>query len=255
MITNEARFYRLIADSLAQDFSGWDFSYLKNRCYEMQPHWDYAALVRQYKTNVQSMLDLGTGGGEFLSTLAPFPPLTVATEGWELNLPIAQKRLEPLGIQVKSYDKEAQLPFADETFDLVINRHEFYKPVEIYRILKPGGWFITQQVGRYNYVELKALITGEKSSDTGWTVANAAQEFANSGFKVLQAEEAFPSSTYKDIGAIVYYLKVVSWAIPDFAVHKHIVNLADLHNRMEHEGSVTMKTHRYYIEVQKPAHS
>jgi len=195
---------------------------------------------------------MGTGGGEFLSKLAPFPPLTVATEGWELNLPVAQKRLEPLGIQVHFYEDDAKLPFADETFDLIINRHESYDAQEVYRILKKGGNFITQQVGRYNDADLNELITGVRPDDKSWTVANAAQEFIDNGFKIVQTEEAFIDSTFKDIGAVVFYLKVIEWAIPDFAVHKYITPLAELHNRIEHEGSITVKAHRYNLQAQKP---
>ena len=32
---------------------------------------------------------------------------------------------------------EANHPFADNQFDLVINRHEYYDPTEVMRVLKP----------------------------------------------------------------------------------------------------------------------
>ena len=69
----------------------------------------------------------------------------------------------------------------------------------------------------------------------------------------MRTDECFPVTTFMDIAAVVFYLKVITWAIEDFAVHKYITHLAELHNRIEHEGSVTVKTHRYYLEAQKPA--
>ena len=42
----------------------------------------------------------------------------------------------------------------DNEFDIVINRHESYNEKELFRILKPNGLFITQQVGAYNNKDL-----------------------------------------------------------------------------------------------------
>src|SRR5919202_3355801 len=73
-------FEQLLAEAEQQPFSGWDFSYLRGRMEEGQPSWNYAELVRARLTGLPAVLDLGTGGGEFLAQLAPLPPRTVATE-------------------------------------------------------------------------------------------------------------------------------------------------------------------------------
>ena len=44
---------------------------------------------------------------------------------------------------------------------MVINRHGDFNPDEIYRVLKPGGLFITQQVGAENDRELVELLCGQ----------------------------------------------------------------------------------------------
>jgi hypothetical protein len=46
------------------------------------------------------MLDMGTGGGEALAGLADRAPRTIATEAWPPNVPVAGRRLLPLGISV-----------------------------------------------------------------------------------------------------------------------------------------------------------
>ena len=56
--------------------------------------------------------------------------------------------------------KNGTLPFDDESFDVVIDRHGDYNPPEIYRVLKPGGVVIMQQVGaenEYHLAQCKAL--------------------------------------------------------------------------------------------------
>jgi hypothetical protein len=50
--------------------------------------------------NSTSMLDVGTGGGEFLSKLQPLSEMIYATKGYLPNVPKARKRLEPLGVEI-----------------------------------------------------------------------------------------------------------------------------------------------------------
>jgi SAM-dependent methyltransferase len=145
----------------AAAFQGWDFSYLTGRWLEREPHWSYEAIMREALVGVGSLLDMGTGGGEFLASLAPLPADTAATEGYAPNVPLARQRLAPLGIEVAAMSDDDALPFADGRFDLVINRHEFYDPIEVYRVLKPGGLFITQQVGGQDNIELNKAVAGE----------------------------------------------------------------------------------------------
>jgi len=100
--------------------------------------------------------------------LRPLPAKTVATEGYAPNVQTARDRLSPLGVQVIAIDQETDhiLPLADSTFDLIINRHEYYDPHEVRRILKPGGRFITQQVGGGEYPPLRTLLGDATPNDT-----------------------------------------------------------------------------------------
>lgn len=93
------------------------------------------------------MLDQDTGGGELLSTLIPFPPHTWATESYAPNIPVAKDHLEPLGVQVISDYSDSSIPLPDAGLDLVLNRHSSYSEEELLRLLKPGGIFLTEQVG------------------------------------------------------------------------------------------------------------
>lgn len=69
-ILNKQGFHTWIKEAQAAAFSGWDFSWVAGRMIQEDPPWDYPALVRSYITNVHSLLDMGTGDGEFLATLA-----------------------------------------------------------------------------------------------------------------------------------------------------------------------------------------
>lgn len=251
MIDNEHRFHQLIEDALAQDFSGWDFSYLQGRWSEDNLQWDYAQIVKSRLSGVRTLLDMGTGGGELLSSLVPLPARTYATEAYPPNVPVAQRRLEPFGVMVIHIKDDHALPFGDATFDLIINRHEYFDLRELYRILKPGARFITQQVGGENDVRLNELIEGSKP-DWHWNLAVETKNLQDSGLAVVDAREAFPELRFHDIGAVVFYLKIVSWQIKDFSVEKYHDQLLNIHKMIERDGYLVVTTHRFLIEVVKP---
>lgn len=81
---------------------GWDFSHIRNR-YEEENDlpWDYFALIKSYLTADQKVLDIDTGGGEFLLSLQhPYQNLS-ATEAYAPNIQVCKERLLPLGINFK----------------------------------------------------------------------------------------------------------------------------------------------------------
>ncbi len=246
-------FDRLVADALAASFSGWDFSWLEDRWINSSPPWSYRQRVRTACAGVHSLLDLGTGGGELLSSLAPLPPDTWATENYPPNMPIARNRLEPLGVRVVTGVPDDALPFPDGRFDLVINCHESFDAAEIYRILKPGGRFLTQQVGGQDNLRLNALLQDEVAFEfIDWGLGVEVQQLQTAGFRIVEQMEAFPESHVSDIGAVVYYLRAIPWQIEDFTVEAYHPKLLALHQQMLRDGGLTLTSHRTYIEAIKP---
>jgi hypothetical protein len=66
-------FEQWITEAQNQPFAGWDFTFLKGRWKEAPLSWDYRTIVLEKLPGVASLLDMGTGGGEFLSSLRPLP--------------------------------------------------------------------------------------------------------------------------------------------------------------------------------------
>lgn len=246
----------LLAEA-AVPFQGWDFSYLTGRMLEDAPPWDYRAIVTAALPAATALLDLGTGGGEFLASLAPLPPQTWATEGYPPNVPVAQARLAPLGVTVVQVGvaDAAPLPFAASSFDLIINRHEAYDVAELWRVLRPGGTFVTQQVGGSYGEDLRRFLGAPepRSRYHFWTLASAQQQLADAGFSVQQAAEAFPALRFTDAGAVAYYLSAVPWELPDFSVERYWPRLAALQQQCVVAGSFATQMHYFVLVATKPA--
>jgi SAM-dependent methyltransferase len=232
MIKNKDIFDKLINEAWNHEFSGWDFVYISGRMLQNETSWNYHQLVLEKIKTANSLLDLDTGGGEFLFSLQPLPQHTFATEAYPPNVPIAKSRLEPLGVQVKDIPATGHLPFEDDSFDLIINRHgDIYAP-EIYRILKTGKIFVTQQVGGRNNIRLNEMLQDKvEFRDSGWTLDEAERQLEASGLHIMDSKEEYPTVEFKDIGAVVYYLKAIPWQVSDFSIERYYDKLGSIHNQ------------------------
>ncbi|MGC5014396.1 class I SAM-dependent methyltransferase [Streptosporangium sp. DT93] len=248
-------FEDLVAEAEAAPVEGWDFSWLRGRAEEQRPSWGYQRLMGERLGRVTAALDIQTGGGEVLAGVGRLPPVMAATESWAPNLARATRLLHPLGALVVADADEPPLPFADEAFDLVTSRH----PVtvwweEIARVLRPGGTYLSQQVGHASVAELAAYFLGppaprelrHRHPDDARLAAEAA------GLSVVDLRfESLPMA-FLDVGAVIYFLRKVIWIVPGFTVDRHRDRLRELHDRIRDEGPFTARATRFLIEARKP---
>lgn len=235
-----------------QPFSGWDFSHLKGRYFEAVPPWSYEEIVRTLLSGADSMLDMGTGGGEkLLEFKDALPPNTIATEGWAPNIPLARRNLEPHGIKVipHNIEKEDRMPFADNTFSLVINRHTAFDAFEVARILKPGGVFLTQQVDGRSGADMSSLFEMEPPH-LHVTLAICGEEVEQAGLTIELAEESTGQMRFTDVGAFVYYAHAAPWDMPaDFSVDRYAAQLLEMHTG----GRLSFNMGHFIIQARKPS--
>ena len=119
---------------------GWDFSHIVGRYTEEDDlPWDYRERILRHLKPEMKILDIDTGGGEFLLSLGHPHGNAAATENYPPNVELCREVLLPLGIDFRPADGNGVLPFADGNFDMVINRHGDLNAGEIYRVLKPVG--------------------------------------------------------------------------------------------------------------------
>ena len=232
---------------------GWDFSHIDGRHREDTDFpWDYRQVIGQYLEPDQKLLDIDTGGGEFLLSLGHPYENTAATENYPPNVQLCRQTLLPLGIDFRQADGRGVLPFDSKSFDVVIDRHGDFNPAEIYRVLKPGGVFITQQVGAENDRELVQLLCGAQPLPFPQQYAHkVAEEFQKAGFSILQSQECFRPICFYDVGALVWFARVIPWEFPRFFVKTHLENLRSAQKHLEDTGCLEGKTHRFLIVAQK----
>ena len=253
-MTAEAMIAHWKAEEQAAHIHGWDFSHIEGRYTEQDDlPWDYQSLVRQHLNARMKLLDIDTGGGEFLLSLKHPYENTAATENYPPNITLCKEVLLPLGIDFRPGDGKGKLPFDDGSFHMVINRHGDFHAEEIYRVLKPGGLFITQQVGAENDRELAELLCGQWLMPFPEQYLNiTSQTFRQAGFRILRGEEAFRPIRFFDVGALVWFARIIQWEFPGFSVDTHLERLLRAQKLLEQQGSIDGSIHRFLLIAQKP---
>ncbi|MDQ7909296.1 class I SAM-dependent methyltransferase [Phytohabitans sp. ZYX-F-186] len=247
-------FDELVEEGAAAPVEGWDFSWFAGRATEERPPWGYARLMGRRMATAEAGLDVQTGGGEVLAAIPEAPPRLAATESWPPNVAVARRNLAPLGGTVYEVADDADLPFAAESFDLVVSRHPtLTRWDEIARVLRPGGTYLSQQIGNGTMRELTVAMMGPVPAGTARDPHRAVAAAREAGLTVVNLREAALRAEFFDVGAVVHFLRKVIWTVPGFTVEAYRDQLRAVHERIRAEGAFVAWSRRFLVEATKPA--
>ena len=242
----------LIAEAAAVPLAGWDFSWFDGRATEQRPSWGYARLIGERMAAAAAALDVQTGGGEVLATIPRPPALLIATESWPPNVAVAARNLKPLGASVVAAADAPALPFRDASFDLVVSRH----PVrtwwdEVARVLRPGGTFLSQQIGAGSNRELSEAMMGPLPPPDRQHPEQIAAAAEAAGLRVGDLRAESLRAEFFDVGAVAYFLRKVIWTVPDFTIERYERQLRAVHDGIRADGMFVSYAKRVLIEAAK----
>ncbi len=145
--------------------NGWDFGDLKV-CSE-GVEWDFVQEVKSRCNQTEVLLDIGTGGGENLLKLSPALLLAIGIDLSKEMIKTAEMNLRNSALSnVRFFQMPAEaLQFPDGFFDVVTSRHAPFSSKEIFRVLKAGGLFMTQQVSESDKSNIKKAFVRGQSLD------------------------------------------------------------------------------------------
>ncbi|MCD6285253.1 MAG: class I SAM-dependent methyltransferase [Anaerolineae bacterium] len=239
--------------SAVDDRVGWDFS-SAHEARDPVP-WEYGELVSKYLRETDVVLDIGTGGGERFLKLAPF-----LGRGLGVDVDpdmIAQARRNQAAVPADHVTFEVMDAFhlaaEDASFDVVLNCHCDVAVDEVVRVLRPGGFFITQQVASRNTEDLlEAFGWTFASFGEGWwqPVAVLATAFENAGCHVDARAEYDVRYWFLDVASLLFWLKAVPLPEPfDLDRHWHGVN--HILDRYVSDRGIETNEHRELLIVRK----
>lgn len=135
---------------------------------------------------------------------------------------------------------------------MIINRHREFDAPELHRLIKDNGIFVMEQVGGDNDADLVQMVL--PSTEKTFPHLNLKEQrevFEKAGFQILKVEEVFRPITFYDVGAFVWFARIVEWEFPDFSVDKCFENLLKMQQIIEKDREITGTIHRYLIVAKK----
>ena len=244
-------FEKLIEEASKVPVDGWDFSWLDGRALEERPTWRYFDRVVERVEGVARMLDIDTGVGNLIADLPWLPPVTVGIDAHPPSIERAAPRLHERGAHlVQTAPGDLRLPFASRSFDLVTSRHPVATAwTEIARVLAPGGRYLSQQVGPHSLRDLSEFLMGPLPPGSERDPERARSAAGAAGLTVDRLLVERPKTVFYDIGAVVYFLRLVVWIVPGFTVERYRDRLRALHDHIERTGSFEATASRFLIEA------
>jgi SAM-dependent methyltransferase len=211
-----ADFDALIAEAAAAPINGWDFSWLDGRATEERPSWHFRERVAERAASARAMVDIECGDGRLLDSLAQRPALTVGVEDFQPGPGTLAARGDAL-------------PLRDAAFDLVISRH----PVvahwdEIARVLTPRGTYLAQHVGPRSAAEVGEWFVGPWPPSDTRSPERARQLASDARLDVVDVRYEELPMVFYDVGAVVYFVRLVVWIVPDFSVDRYRDRLREM---------------------------
>ena len=240
-------------DAVVGERHGWDFSRVRDGRDPVP--WDYVDVVRQYLKPDDDMLDVGTGGGEVFLSLAGHFGSGHGTDVGEEMIAAAQlnrKTRQITNVEFSVMPAE-RLTFADDTFDVVLNRHSVIHVGEVLRVLRPGGYFITQSIGHRNTQVIFAAYdwTIADLADEFWLpLPQVAEQFQQQGSAVRAIAEYDVPYWFEDVESLVFWLKAVPLPEP-FDMNKHWQGVNRIIKTCTTSRGIETNEHRELLVVQK----
>jgi ubiquinone/menaquinone biosynthesis C-methylase UbiE len=217
---NTSDFYKNLYDRVGKRI-GWDFSHLNST--EVGQGWDfYEEVLKKTKPN-DSILDIGTGGGERILKIAQNFEYVYGIDYSQNMVDIANKNLKKTKLSNVKFllMNSSKLDFPDNCFDIVADRHCDFTPSEVFRVLKKGGYFFTQQVSEGDQINIKkAFGRGQGYDIKDGTLKNKyLKQLKKLVFTKIESFDYNSKITYKTEKDYIFLLRYTP-TIPEFGKKK-----------------------------------
>jgi len=231
--------------SRVQKRSGWDFSRMNDS--RAPVPWDYHDVVLRYLTRQATVLDVGAGGGESFLQLAGFFDAG-------LGVDIDPEMVERAGANGKN-TANVEFAISAETldkvsgsFDVIINRHAPFDLTAIHHHLKPGGYYVTQQVAESSMRNIKEVLGQVGRSQISEELVNA------SPLRLIAFMKYDVEYLVRDVDSLVFWFQALDLLHSDFdgaaaLSHVDILNRI-LANNVDDRGFITNEA-RYLVIAQR----
>ena len=193
---------------------GWNFAKM-NYSVDHLSEYDYYKEVVNHITPTTKMLDIGCGSAEKTTRFYSIANKIYLTDFEPEMLKKAKKNVEKyyegLPNTKKKFifgilDCNGPFNFPDNSFDLVVSRHCGANMKEVFRVLKKGGAFISEDYSSYDCQEIKELFNRGQNFNREPLFKKVMNECLDAGFSEIKYLKFEEIEYYKTIDDLKYLL-------------------------------------------------
>lgn len=192
---------------------GWSFDKVNYTCVQ-DVDFNYYEQVKNHIKNKTVMLDIGCGSAEkackFFADASKIFMIDTEIEMLKKAKENVSKLCE--SVQQKFVLSKAsglkKLKFEDESLDLVVSRHCGANMKEVFRVLKKGGFFISQDIDKEDCWDLKQIFNRGQCFDKKISVKEKTlKQILKLGFTKIEVLNFTQTEYYKTKEDVIFLLK------------------------------------------------
>ncbi len=233
---------------------GWDFS--KLQVVRKGEKWRFYDVVVERSPDNSNLLDIGTGGGRRVLKITSNFRSVVGIDLSKNMIQVAKdnlKRSKKRNVRFVVMDA-FNLGFSNDFFDIISCRHSPFSSQEIFRVLKPRGIFLTQQVSEGDKLNIKQTFGRGQDFHVkdGSAKRRYVYELRKAGFEKIEVFEYDAKEWYKTPEDLIFLLQNTP-IIPEFGKQKEdFVLLSKFIEKYTTDQGILTNSKRYMIIARKP---
>ena len=158
------------------------------------------------------------------------------------------KKLADRNVKVTKLTNEGKLPFKDERIDVIVNELSNYDKYDLYRVVKPGGYIIVNQMGSDNYKELINIFLPFKLHGR-WDREASCQTLSDIGLEIIDSVEEHGYVRFDTLASFIQFMKGITKA--DITQDRFMNFYSHVLKQIKDKKYFELTTHRFMVVARK----
>ena len=212
---------------------------------QSMPIYSSAEIVSRYLNEQTHLAVISLDGGEYVSSFEKLPPITYTVEA---QYEKAEERLAKRNVKVTRLTDEGKLPFKDERLDVVVNELTNFDKYDLYRVVKPGGYILVNQLGSDNYQELINVFLPFKLHGH-WDLESGSKSLSEIGLEIVDGVEEHGYVRFNSLTSFIHFMKQITRV--DVTQDRFMNFYGQVLKQIKEKSYFELTTHRFMVVARK----